>query len=179
MAFEQSLNKHMKTIRYIFFKSLLFAFLVFAFADISIAQDGKNKKSDKTAHIKDMIGAQRYIFKAQSATPSRGGRLVQLSSEYDLTVSKDTVRSYLPYFGRAYSAPIDGRGGGIDFTSINFEYNQKERKKGGWDITIRPKDITDPRELLLTVFDNGSASLRVLSNNREPISFNGYIAEKQ
>jgi hypothetical protein len=124
-----------------------------------------------------MIDAPHFIFKAQSAQPSRG-RIVHLNSEYGLSVSGDTLHSYLPYFGRAYSAPIDGRGGGIDFTSRDFRYNKQERKKGRWDISIRPADAKDVREMFLTVFDNGSASLRVHSNNREVISFNGYVAQE-
>ena len=162
----KSLNKILKI-------SLLF-FAVLAFGITVSAQDAKEEKSEKEANIKTLIDAHRYTFKAQSVHPSRG-RTVQLNSDYDLRVSGDTVRSYLPYFGRAYSAPLDGRGGGFDFTSNKFEYVQKERKKGGWDITIRPKDVNDVRELFLTVFENGSASLRVTSNNREPISFNGFV----
>jgi hypothetical protein len=91
----------------------------------------------------------------------------------------DTLRSYLPYFGRAYSAPIDGIGGGFDFTSKDFDYKLKNRRKGGWDITIKPRDVSDVREIYLTVFENGFASVRVASNNREPISFNGHIEQKK
>ncbi|MBC7828583.1 MAG: DUF4251 domain-containing protein [Chitinophagaceae bacterium] len=167
----------MKTFPYKFTKIFLFFFSLLAFTNLTMAQDEKTDKSDKEASVKPMIDAQRYVFKAQSVHPSRG-RVVQLTSEYDLSVSGDTVRSYLPYFGRAYSAPLDGRGGGIDFLSRDFEYNQKERKKGGWDISIKPRDINDVRELFLTVFDNGTASLRVSSSNREPISFNGYLVGK-
>ena len=161
---------------------LLQVFLVFiavlAFIGFSNAQDSKTEQKDKESNVKAMIDAQRYVFKAQSAQPTRG-RLVQLNSDYDMAVLTDTIRAYLPYFGRAYSAPMDGRGGGIDFTSKDFDYTVKNRKKGGWDITIKPKDVTDVREIYLTVFSNGSASVRVSSNNKEPISFNGYIEPKK
>lgn len=167
----------MKPFPYNSLKKILLVLCMFALANFSKAQDEKKDMPDKEAIIKTMIDAHRYVFKAQSVHPNRGN-MVQLNAEYDLSVSKDTVRSYLPYFGRAYSAPLDGRSGGIDFLSKNFEYNQKSRKKGGWDIVIKPKDANDVRELLLTVFDNGYASLLVSSNNREPISFNGYLAEK-
>jgi len=164
-------------IQYNSLKNLLFLFVLTVAGRSMMAQVSNNDKSEKEQSVETIIGAQHYTFKAQSVHPTRG-RVVQLNSDYDLRVSGDTVTSYLPYFGRAYSAPMDGRGGGIDFTSKQFEYNQKARKKGGWDITIKPRDVTDVRELFLTVFENGSASLRVSSNNRETISYNGYVAAR-
>lgn len=167
---------HMKTPLYksFFHKPILLAIAIFALAGVSQAQYANDEKS---ADMQRIVNAQRFVFKAQSAQPTRG-RIVHLSSDYDVAISQDTVRSSLPYFGRAYSAPMDGRSGGIDFTSKNFQYNKKERKKGGWEISIKPTDVNDVREMSLTVFGNGSASLRVFSNNREPISFNGYVSEK-
>src|SRR5882672_9273272 len=64
------------------------------------------KQAAKKAAISNMVDSQSYVFKAQSATPM-SGRNRQLTSDYDLKVTKDQVVSYLPYFGRAYSAPID------------------------------------------------------------------------
>jgi hypothetical protein len=100
---------------------------------------------------------------------------VQLTSDYSLTVRKDSVISYLPYFGRAYTAPIGKTSGGIEFTSTDFVYTSKQNKKGGWQIEIKPNDETDVRQMLLTVSKNGYGSLSVTSNNRQAISFNGYI----
>ncbi|HKH60746.1 MAG TPA: DUF4251 domain-containing protein [Flavitalea sp.] len=166
----------MKALQYRFLKGGLLL-LVSLFSLTVLAQDSKNNKSEENANVKAMIDAKRYLFKAQSAHPTRG-RVVQLNTEYDLKISPDTIQSYLPYYGRAYSAPIGESGGPMDFVSKDFEYSQKDRKKGGWDITIKPKDGKGVREMFLSVFENGSASLRVTSNNREPISYNGFIAEK-
>jgi hypothetical protein len=143
------------------------------------AQDSKaDKKAAEAALITKIITEQNYTFTAQSVTPM-GGRFRQLTTEYTVKVSKDTVISDLPYFGRAYSADIGSSEGGIRFTSTNFDYQVTERKKGGWDITIKPKDVPDAQQLSFSVFDSGSASLQVTSTNRQPISFNGYVAEKK
>src|ERR1044071_8700908 len=77
-----------------------------------------------------------------------------LSSEYDLRLLGDSVVAYLPYFGRAYAATYGSGDGGIKFTSTQFEYTAKTRKKG-WDITIAPKDGSDVRQLFLSVSPNG------------------------
>ena len=138
----------------------------------SVAQNKKD--SAKIAKITELIVSQHYAFKAQTATPL-AGRLRQLTSEYDLQVSKDVIVSQLPYFGRAYSAPINPSDGGIQFTSKDFEYTLTDKKKGGWDVTIKFKDAKDVQQMQLSIFNNGTASLQVTSNNRQAISFNGYI----
>ncbi|MES2371107.1 MAG: DUF4251 domain-containing protein [Bacteroidota bacterium] len=153
------------------YKQFLF-FLVIAVAFFPMAHG-----QQKEMVIKNKIQAKSYVFIAQSVSPMRGS-MRQLTTEYDLRVSPDSIISWLPYFGRAYSAPIASSEGGIKFTSTNFDYRVVNRSKDGWNITIKPKDVPDINQLLLTVFASGSASLQVISNNREPITFSGYISEK-
>ena len=152
-----------------YFRILLFLFLTVGGSLAAKAQD--NKSPD----MKAIIESQNYIFKAKTVYP-QNGRTRQLTDEYDLTVAKDKVVSFLPYFGKAYSAPIGSSEGGIKFTSADFEYNSKKTSKG-WEITIKPKDAYDVQQLYLTVFENGSANLRVNSTNRQAISFDGQIVE--
>ncbi|MRG45113.1 DUF4251 domain-containing protein [Chitinophaga sp. SYP-B3965] len=146
----------------------------------SFAQtSAKPKESEKAKKIKELISNRNYVFQAQTVFPM-SGRTRQITGEgYDVTVSKDTVNSYLPYFGRAYSAPIDPSKSGLQFISKNFEYTEAPGKKGGWDITIKPKDIQDVQQLFLSVSTDGYASLQVTSTNRQAISFNGTIVEKR
>ena len=140
----------------------------------AVAQN--NKDSIKAAGITALINNQHYVFKAQTATPLSGG-LRQLTGDYDLQVSKEKVISQLPYFGRAYSASLNPSDNGLQFTSKDFEYNVTQKKKDdGWDIAIKFKDANGTQQMQLNVFSNGSASLQVIGNNRQPISFNGYIA---
>jgi hypothetical protein len=169
---------HLWRILYILFKmktAYIFSgwVLCILIAAASCVSSSSAQENDKD--IKALIDAKRYVFIAQSATPT-GGRLVQLTSSYDLKIRPDSIISYLPYYGRAYSAPIDPNQGGIQFTSTDFEYTQTDRKKGGWNIVIKPKDIRDPRQLSLTVSTAGYATLQVLSNDRQAISFSGYVA---
>ncbi|NCI47022.1 DUF4251 domain-containing protein [Sediminibacterium soli] len=125
--------------------------------------------------VSQKIGRKQFVFVAQTVLPLRS-MVRQISGLYELRISGDSVLADLPYFGRAYSAPMDMTGGGIRFTSVKNAYTVKNRKKGGWDIAIRINEPNDVRELNLSVFPNGTASLRVTSTNRDPISFNGFIA---
>jgi hypothetical protein len=152
--------------------------LLTAFAFLPGTGWTQQHKKDKKAEIKNLIQAQNYVFKAQSAMPMAGVTR-QLTSDFDLQVSKDSIVSNLPYYGRAYTAPLNPSEGPLNFTSTNFQYLISNNKKGGWNVTIIPKDLQDPRQLTLTIFDNGSASMLVNSYNRQAISFNGYITAKK
>src|SRR5690348_7700274 len=137
---------------------------------VSFAQDSKSeKKAKQEAQIKQIIDSQHYVFKAQTAFPL-GGRSVQLTTDYDMKVTKDAVVSYLPYYGRAYSATPGSTDNGLNFTTKSFDYGSKSTKKDdGWEITIKPKDTQQAREMLLTVYKNGSANLIVNSNDKQTI----------
>ncbi len=149
---------------------LLIAFLTLQISYAQSSQDDNQKK----AEMQNIVQSKDYVFLAQSVLPL-SGRSINLTTVYDLKIKADTIISALPYFGRAYVAPLNSAEGGIRFTSTDNAYTIKDRKKGGWDISIVPKDGKDVRQMLLTVFENGQASLQVISNNRQSISYNGYI----
>jgi hypothetical protein len=129
--------------------------------------------------VKELVEAQGYVFKAQTALPM-SGRTRNLTTDYDVQVSKTSVVSYLPYFGRAYVAPIDATKSALDFTSKDFEYASTPGKKDGWTVTIKPKDYTEVRQMTITISSDGYATLQVISTNRQAISFNGIVvAPKQ
>ena len=152
-------------------------FLLITFVGINLLANAQDPPSEKEIAITKLVDSQRYVFYAEKANPTGGGQRF-LTSEYTLRVAKDTIICNLPYFGRAYSAPI-GSDGGITFTSTDFEYKSEPRKKGGWDISIKPKDVQGGQQVTMTIFPNGSTSLQATSNNRQPISFNGYIEERK
>lgn len=126
------------------------------------------------ATVKNLVEGKNFVFKAQFMNP-QAGRSINLTSDYDVAVSSSKVISYLPYFGRAYSVPINSEGG-IKFTSTEFDYTTTQ-KKNKWEVRIKPRDVSEVQDLYLTIFENGRASLRVNNTNRQNISFDGYIVE--
>lgn len=150
----------------------------FQYGAAQTAPGKKNKQDDAAVAVKEVIASQHFIFQAQSITPMRGG-VWQLPGVYDLRVSKESVVSFLPYFGRVYMMPVTPADGPLRFESKDFEYTAKEKAKGSWEIRIKPKDVHSVQQLLLTVYDNGNATLQVTSNHRQPVSFNGYIVPQK
>jgi hypothetical protein len=123
--------------------------------------------------VRNMVDSSRFDFIAERVNPLRGSTRY-LTSPYDVIVKKDSVVCYLPFFGRAYQAPVDLSKGGIEFTSTNFSY-QSNSKDQSWDVLIKPNDYQNVQQLLFNISANGTATLNVVNTNRDPISFYGYI----
>lgn len=152
------------------FQYFIYGLIIAALATpVSVAAQDK-----KSGAIEKAIKAKDYTFKARTANPA-SGRTIQLTSDYTFTVKDDSLVAHLPYFGRAYTAPIGRTTGGIEFTSTDYQYDTEKDRKGGWRITIKPNDTQDLTQLFLTVSKNGYATLHVNSQNRQAISFSGVI----
>ncbi|MBA4196674.1 MAG: hypothetical protein C0459_03875 [Chitinophaga sp.] len=152
-------------------KKIFFLFCVVV-TTISFAQKQKEELS-----VKDMLSERRFCFVAQTMLPQSGSSRM-IDSYYDLKITKDKIICSLPYFGRAYSVNIGSTTGPLDFTATDFSYDAKPTKKGNaTEIKIVPAKTanTDVNTMILTVFDNGNATLQVTFNNRQAISYNGNV----
>jgi hypothetical protein len=129
---------------------------------------------ERTSQVNEIVNEQQYVFVAETAHPS-GGSNIRLSQGFDLRVTSNSVVAYLPFYGRAYTAPMDPTQGGIKFTSTRFQYNRTANSKSGWDITIKPEDVNDVQELHLSITAEGYGNLHVTSSNRQGISFSGQV----
>lgn len=128
------------------------------------------------AAVKALVESQHYSFQPQIMLPMHGPAR-QLTTDFFLRVSKNKVVSALPYSDRAYVAPMDPSEGTMDFTSTQFEYTAMPGKKGGWEVLIKTKDLRDgTKQLYLSISRDGYASLHVISENADAISYNGVIA---
>jgi hypothetical protein len=163
-------SHNMKTLKNTFRKTSLLFFLLLSCICVCFSQDPSSKSSE----IKSLIDSKRFVFEVQSTLPQRGTMRSE-SYGFFLKMSGDTLISSLPYFGRATIPTMDPAERPLNFTSAAFEYSVKEMKKGGWEISITPKDQKNVRSMSLTIFDNGNASLYVNSNNLDPISYKGFI----
>jgi hypothetical protein len=152
-------------------KNSLFLFAIATSISLGAAAQSTD---DKSAAFKTLVDSQNYVFQAQTAMPLRGGTR-QLTTYYDLKVTKKAIVCDLPYYGRAYVAPINPSQNGLQFTSRDFTYTTTPRKNGGWDVVIKPKDYRDVQQMTLTISTAGYTTLQVTNLNKDPISFNGVI----
>lgn len=131
---------------------------------------------DSTA-VRNMLDSQSFIFIPRYVNPMSGRRR-DLTPDFELSVSKDSLISYLPYFGRGYIAPVSPSDVDFDFTSKKFTYIVTPARKG-WNISIKVQDQTYLRELYFRIFGNASASLTITGIDRSSISYDGYISRRR
>lgn len=162
----------MKNIRSFLHRSLLILGVAYSVAGCVASKE--NVYNTNPANIKSQLDNKAWAFVAQSALPM-AGRTIQLNGYNELVVKNDSMQSYLPYFGRAYSAPMTPFEGGYNFSAPIKTYLISNNNKKGYQVLISPKDRSNGEKFNLSVFENGSAMLTVSDNNRQLISFNGYL----
>lgn len=116
-----------------------------------------------------------FTFEVQTVNPLTGSSR-QITGDYTLKFSKSQLQVDLPYFGRAYAAPVNPSDGGIKLKTPDFRYEVKEKRKG-WEMVIRPDNQRDVQMMVLTVSDNGYGTLQVTSTNRQSISYYGRVRQ--
>ena len=102
-----------------------------------------------------------------------------VSPDFWVEVKNDTVDCYLPYFGVAYSAPIDNDG--LKFVSEIKDRTTKtktKKKKNSTETTTfinftAKKNGFETYRFSFTLFDNGKADLSLYPSNAQNISYNG------
>ena len=143
----------------------------------SFAQSGaEQKKQDQFAQLKSQIDSRKFRFHALSAT-SMKGMTRQLTSDYFVKLNKDSLSVDLPYYGRSFTTNYPPTDLSTEFKTTQFSYKSDTLKKGGWDITIVPKNQSNASKISLSITTSGYCTVRVNSNSREPISYYGTIAD--
>lgn len=123
--------------------------------------------------IERMLNSRRYKFIPRSIQPMKG-RSMQISN-YSLIIRGDTLISYLPYYGIAYSAEIGRSKGPLDFTATGFQYRTNKQKRNT-NIRIKLEHLTSgAQEFFLNISPAGYATLNVRFSDRQPVSFSGEI----
>jgi hypothetical protein len=126
----------------------------------------------------DDVTNKTFLFKAQSTTPL-GGTYLVLNYPYDVRIAGDSLISNLPYFGRAYSAPMNPNEAGLTFTTTKFTYEVTKSEDGKFEITVETKDQRDSSKMFFTLYANGGAQLLVQPFNKQTIRYDGSVEVKK
>lgn len=141
--------------------------------------------------VNNLIQNKEFTFMAEKANPtnydvvkvlnslpnSSASQILNLDSGYTLEIKKDEVIAQLPYFGKMYNPTYSTGKDSYRFTSKDFSMTEVSGKKGSTIFTILPKDQQNIRRMDLEVYQNGKAYLSIDSNDRQQISYDGYIMQ--
>lgn len=166
-------------------KNLLILALVFAIFSANAQETEKKskkelkaeKKAKQIEEVKAIIESKNFVFDARNANPMKG-RSVTLTSEYDVKVTNDSIFSYLPYFGVAYSASYGGTDSPMIF-DVPFETCTQEKVKNGYMVKVEAKNDNDRLTFTFHISETGTTTLSVSSINRQSISYYGEILKEK
>ncbi|MBP1615951.1 MAG: hypothetical protein H6Q13_3399 [Bacteroidetes bacterium] len=151
--------------------------LLVAGTEWSTAQSKEEKKAEKEQAVKEKIESRNYSVDVNTALPRRGIS-IHLTSSYSLEVRNDSLSSWLPYYGRAYSIPYGG-GDGLTFKAPIEGYKLSYDKRGTAKIEFTAHTKEDLYEFNILIFTSGSSSISVNMHNRDSIDFSGELNMKK
>lgn len=153
-------------------KKLLLSLSVLLACPVVISAQSKSEEKKLHAQmVKECVESKKYTVEPRSAL-TMGGRNISLLSYYSLKISNDSVYSYLPYYGRAYSLPYGG-GEGLDFEAKILDYKQTVGKKGNYEIKFSARTHEDLYTFNISIYDNGVSNIHVTMQNKQSIDFIG------
>ena len=111
-----------------------------------------------------LVKSRRFGVEVSAVFP-QGASMRHLNYDYGIQVHGDTLRSYLPYFGRAYEVPMK-------------RWTLTEMKKGEQQMKIWVENEEDSYVYTLHIYPSGVVDLTVDSRQRDRIRYNGNITKE-
>lgn len=165
--------------------------IVSVFIALSFFNSCETQTNIAPENVAHLLQNKEFTFMAEKANPtnfdvvkvlnslpnSSASQMLNLDRGYTLEIKKDKIIAQLPYFGRMYNPSFDNEKNSFRFTSTVFTIQQNSGKKGSSVFTISPKDQQNIRKMILEVFPNGKSYLSIDANDRQMISYDGYIMQ--
>ncbi len=168
-----------------FFLIILLSF-VFIFQNCS----SQNQNAQNSGNIQ--LDTKNFVFHAQRANPMSydavnmvnslpGGapnRILDLNSDnYTFSVKDNVLESVLPYIGTRYNATFGNTDqNSYRFTSKSFTISESKGKRSKTIWKIQVKDVSYISDVYLEMYPDGKAYLSIKGNDRQPISYDGYMS---
>lgn len=141
------------------------------------------------AEVSALLNSGEFTFMAQRANPtnydvinvmnslpgSSSARMLDLDYGYTVQLKKSEIEVTLPYFGRMYTPSYDTSKNSYRFTSKDFTVSERPGKKSSVVYSIVTHDQPNVRRIVMEVFSNGKSFVTIDSNDRQIISYDGYI----
>lgn len=112
-----------------------------------------------------------HIDITSMSTLRYGSRMV--TPDFYLELLGDSIRSYLPYLGQAYQAPMASPSQGLNFDAHIQSIKESHPKKDLSRLEIGVKTTEDTYLYTIELYNSGKAFIHVRSTHRDPISFDG------
>lgn len=143
------------------------------------AQTRKEEKAARKAALEqqvcNLVESGTFAISFDRANPARGMSRT-LSPDYEMKFENNRVTTYLPYFGRAHTAPMDPTKLAIELSDQEVVIKKEKDPKKGYSLTFSATTQTNENiTFYLKITYSGMVSLSINSSTREPISYLGNL----
>lgn len=142
--------------------------------------------------VQELIQSKNFRFVAQRANPTNldvvnilnslpnysANRVLNLDPGYGVNFSSTEIKTSLPYFGRSYVAQFgDTSKNGYNLTLKNFSVDASKSTKKKTILNYSINDSQEIQQIIIEIYPNGRAYVSINSQQRQPISYDGYITD--
>ncbi|HHV03895.1 MAG: DUF4251 domain-containing protein [Bacteroidales bacterium] len=133
------------------------------------------RKAALEEQVRTLVEGGTFEISFDRANPARGKSII-LSPVYEMKFQNNRVSTYLPYFGRFYTAPADPTKLAIELVDREVETAIKKDRRKSYSI-IFSTNITANETITfyLRISASGTASLSINSSSRAIISYLGNL----
>lgn len=168
--------------------------LLMVFGFLFFFQSCASQGSADSQVVNSLVASEEFTFHAEKANPtnydvinvmssmpnSTMTRILNLDGSYTIELSKNNLNVALPYFGRLFNPTYGNTSdNSYRFTSKDYTVNKSQNKKGTWIFRIKPNDVKNVQEINIEVYKNGKAYVSIRSNDRQPITYDGYVSKNE
>jgi hypothetical protein len=123
--------------------------------------------------VASMLTNRLYKMDFNRGYPTAGPSL-PLNYPYFVSIIRDRVESFLPYFGRAYNIPYGG-GEGLRFTAPIENYKMTQGRKEQQIVTFDARTAEDSYQFRIEIYPTGETYLTVGASQKQAMSFSGQV----
>jgi hypothetical protein len=129
---------------------------------------------EKARKVAQALTESRFTVLIHNMNTQRYGAH-NVTSDFYLKLRGDTLESYLPFLGRAYSAPYGTPSQGLNFTSPVKKRIESVQKNGATRPELHVSSNEDQYRYQLDIFPNGQTYIHVMAQERDAVSFDGEL----
>lgn len=136
------------------------------------------KEAATAAKVDSLITARDLVIEINRISPMSGRSFSSIDG-YKLSIIKDSISTYLPYFGKitspsfvtANDISID-----IDEAPVEIEVKAKDDRTT-LSFSCHTKTSHERCQFYIEIMDNGSSTIRLDLTSRDPISYYGQLRD--
>jgi hypothetical protein len=142
----------------------------------TLVQNKQFKIESTRAYPRNTWATQQVLNSGLLPPDSNSGSVNLIGNPNFLTISGDSISSYLPYFGeRQMNIGYGGRDGAIELEGIVSDYTSEKNKDNSYDIRFEAKSKTENYNVYIKLWPSLNSDITINSSSRFPIRYTGNV----